>query len=68
VSSKFGGVILGYVVAKTVVSRLLPDLARTLRMWRQFMPIYVRCRWTGWRYQEAKGYSSQVISAHHRSN
>lgn len=57
---RYSGVILGALVLKYVIERLLPDVARTLRMWRQFMPIYIRYRWTSWRYQTAKGYSMQA--------
>jgi len=58
--ARYSNMILGALVLKSVMERLLPDVARTLRMWRQFMPIYIRYRWTGWRYQTAKGYSMQV--------
>ncbi len=57
---KYGGVILGVTVLKTLIAWLAPDLARTVRMWRQFLPIYLRCRWTKWRYQEARGYTVRV--------
>eukprot|EP00884_Botryococcus_braunii_P006323 jgi/Botrbrau1/15692/Bobra.4_1s0069.1 len=38
-----------------------PDIARTYRMWRQFLPMWLRYRWTYWRYQECHGYTLQEI-------
>jgi hypothetical protein len=57
---KYSGVILGVSILKSLAGWLAPDLARTVRMWRQFLPIYFRCRWTKWRYQEARGYTVEV--------
>ena len=57
---KYSGVVLGVSILKSLAGWLAPDLARTVRMWRQFLPIYFRCRWTKWRYQEARGYTVEV--------
>ena len=63
VGRRYSSIIGGLTVAKHLAARLLPDGARTVRMWRQFLPIYVRCKWTAWRYQEAKGHSAQVCAS-----
>ena len=63
VAKRYSGIIGGLTVAKHLAAKLLPDVARTVRMWRQFLPIYVRCKWTAWRYQEAKGCPAQVCTS-----
>jgi hypothetical protein len=63
VAKRYSGIIGGLTVAKHLAAKLLPDGARTVRMWRQFLPIYVRCKWTAWRYQEAKGCPAQVCTS-----
>ena len=62
VAQRYSSIIGGLTVAKRLAAKLLPDGARTVRMWRQFLPIYVRCKWTAWRYQEAKGCPAQVCA------
>ena len=59
-AGKYSGLIGGVTLAQRLAGWLLPDVARTLRMWRLFLPIYARCKWTAWRYQESKGHSAQV--------
>ena len=59
-AGNYSGLIGGITLAQRLAGWLLPDVTRTLRMWRQFLPIYVRCKWTAWRYQESKGHSARV--------
>lgn len=59
----YSGLIGGITLAQRLAGWLLPDVVRTLRMWRRFLPIYVRCKWTAWRYQESKGHSAQVLTS-----
>lgn len=61
-AGSYSGLIIGFTIAKRLVSRLLPDVARTCRMWRQFLPIYLRCKWTAFRNQESKGFTAQVLA------
>lgn len=60
VGNKYGNAIIGAALMKSLAVWLLPDVARTVRMWRRFLPIYLRYRWTTWRYQEARGYTTQA--------
>ncbi len=62
VASSYSSLVIGFTVAKRLVCELLPDVARTCRMWRQFLPIYLRCKWTAWRYQESRGCSPEVCT------
>ncbi|CAL5224036.1 g6658 [Coccomyxa viridis] len=60
-ASSYSSIVIGFTVAKFLVCKLMPDAARTCRMWRQFLPIYLRCKWTAWRYQESRGCPSEVV-------
>lgn len=60
VGNKHGNAIIGAALMKSLAVWLMPDVARTVRMWRRFLPIYLRYRWTTWRYQEARGYTAQA--------
>ena len=64
---RHSGAVLAVAVAKALLEKLLPDAARTVRMWRMFLPIWARCRWTKWRAQEAKGCSKAQVHTHPRS-
>ena len=59
-AGSYSNLVIVFTAAKRLVCKLLPDVARTCRMWRQFLPIYVRCKWTAWRYQESRGFSAEV--------
>ncbi|BDA51611.1 Protein ACTIVITY OF BC1 COMPLEX KINASE 8, chloroplastic [Coccomyxa sp. Obi] len=63
VGKKFGSAIIGVALLKSLAVWLMPDVARTVRMWRRFLPIYLRYRWTTWRYQEGRDYSAQEVEA-----
>ena len=61
-AGSYSSLVIGCTVAKRLVSKVLPDVARTCRMWRQFLPIYMRCKWTAWRYQESRGWPPKVCA------
>ncbi|KAK9822468.1 hypothetical protein WJX81_005700 [Elliptochloris bilobata] len=42
---------------------LAPDISRTARFWSRFMPIYLRYKWTKWRFQEQRGFSAKRVEA-----
>ena len=46
-----------------VLRAVAPDAARTARFWSLFLPIYLRYRWTKWRYQEIKGCAPEDVEA-----
>jgi hypothetical protein len=60
---RYSGPVLGLSIAKALLARLLPDATRTVRMWRMFLPIWVRCRWLKWRVREERGYTKQQVRA-----
>ena len=37
-----------------------PDMARSMRMWRQFTPIYLRYLWTRWRCRKESSMNLEV--------
>ncbi len=59
---RYGNAIIGVTLIKCLAAWVMPDVARTVRMWRRFLPIYLRYRWTTWRYQESRGYTAQASS------
>ncbi|CAL8465766.1 g5302 [Coccomyxa elongata] len=61
VGNRYGTAIIGAALIKSLAVWLMPDVARTVHMWRRFLPIYLRYRWTTWRYQEARGYTAQEM-------
>ena len=49
------------VVGGAMLERAGPDVARSLRMWRQFTPIYLRYLWTRWRCRKRSPLSWEVL-------
>ena len=52
-------------VALQVMRHIFPDLHRTCRFWRGYLPIHVRYVFTKLKYQEARGYTREVRAECH---
>ena len=44
-----------------LASLAMPDVSRSVKMWRMFLPIYMKCKWTKLKYQKTNGYSWKVL-------
>ena len=55
--------VLARAAAGVTLAATLPDVARTLRMWDGFLPIYARYRFTQWRWREDRGTPWPTVDA-----
>ena len=55
--------VLARAVAGATLAATLPDVARTLRMWDGFLPLYARYRFTQWRWREDRGTPWPAVDA-----